>query len=130
MLRRDEGQSLVELALTLPILAFLLIGGLDLARGFTALTGVQGAARSAAEAASLGRVTTDAEIVSAARDDLGRTPGVAASLAAVSVTRSTGPTAEQLLTVHVAYTFRTVVAWPMIPNALQLERTTTLRLPP
>lgn len=127
MPRRDEGQALVELALTLPVLVFVLMGGIDLARGFTALTGVQSAAKSAVEAASLGRVSADADIVAAARDDLGRTPGVDASLAAVTVVRATGPSAEQLLTVSVRYTFRTLIAWPLVPNTVVLDRSTTQR---
>ena len=128
MLGREDGQSLVELALTLPILVFALIGGVDFARGFTALGGVQSAARGGAEAAVLGRATTDAEIIAATRDDLSRTPGVDASLATVTVTRSTGSSSERLLTVGVRYTFRTVVAWPLVPNTAVLDRTTTMRL--
>ncbi len=128
MLGRDEGQSLVELALTLPILVFALIGGVDFARGFTALAGVQSAARGGVEAAVLGRATTDAEIIAATRDDLSRTPGVNAALATVTITRATGPTGEQLLTVGVRYSFRTVVAWPLVPNTAVLDRSTTMRL--
>lgn len=128
MLGRDDGQSLVELALTLPILVFALIGGVDLARGFTALGGVQSAARGGVEAAVLGRATTDVEIVAATRDDFSRTPGVNASLASVTITRSTGSGGERLLTVGVQYTFRTVVAWPLVPNTAVMDRSTTMRL--
>jgi Flp pilus assembly protein TadG len=106
---------------------FVLIGGVDLARGFTALSGVQSAARGGAEAAALGRATTDADTIAAARDDLDRTPGVDASLAAISVTRAVGPSGEQLVTVTVHYTFRTVVAWPVVPNTVVLDRSTTMR---
>lgn len=128
MLWREDGQSLVELALTLPILVFALMGGLDFARGFTAMGGVQSAARGGVEAAVLGRVTTDAEIIAATRDDLSRTPGVNASLATVTITRSTAAGGERLLTVGVRYTFRTVVAWPLVPNTAVLDRSTTMRL--
>ena len=46
--RGDRGQSIVELALALPILVFLLIGGADLARAFAIQIAVQNGARAAA----------------------------------------------------------------------------------
>src|SRR5438093_12006470 len=50
MLSDDLGQSMVELALLLPVLVFGLIGGADLARAFALQLSVQNGARAGAEA--------------------------------------------------------------------------------
>ena len=46
---RQRGQSLVEFALVLPILALMLLGVLDLSRVFTSIMTVESAAREAAD---------------------------------------------------------------------------------
>ena len=61
--RGDRGQSIVELALALPILVFLLIGGSDLARAFAVQIAVQNGARAGAEASAITFTPTAPEAV-------------------------------------------------------------------
>lgn len=122
-LSRDElGQSLVELALLLPVLVFGLIGGADLARAFAAQLAVQNAARAGAEAAAIG-VATDAEVVDYARAEL-IVPGLDPTDAAVAVVHTTGP---DRVSVTVTYTWTTLVAWPLVPNSAVFARTVHMR---
>lgn len=71
----DRGQSMVELALTLPILVFTLIGGADLARAYAIQLAVQNGARAGAEAAAVNQAPTATSIVLRTRDEMARTPG-------------------------------------------------------
>jgi Flp pilus assembly protein TadG len=50
----DRGQSVVEFALVLPILVFLMVGVIDLARVYTTMLSVESAAREAADYGSFG----------------------------------------------------------------------------
>lgn len=71
----QAGQSVVEVALTLPIMAFTLLGGADMARAFAAQLAVQNGARAGAEAAALDATPTGAKAAERARQEMGRTPG-------------------------------------------------------
>lgn len=76
MHRNDGGQSTVELALIAPILAFALLGGVDLMRVAAIQQAMQNAARVGAEVASIDATTTDDTIRSRIADALSGTPGL------------------------------------------------------
>lgn len=138
--RQDAaGQAVVELALALPVLAFTLLGGADLARAFAVQLAVQNGARAGAEAAAIDYTPTAAEARARALDEVGRTPGLRPANATVDVTfaRSDGssacadpPTvaAPCFATVRVRYTFSTVTPWPLIPSTFNFDRATTMRM--
>jgi Flp pilus assembly protein TadG len=137
-MRDDLGQSLVELALLLPILVFGLIGAADLARAFALQLAVQNGARAGAEAYAIDFTPTPAEAIARARDEMARTPGMNASGTVVTVTVAqadgstlclTPPTIAEpcFVTVNVKYTFYTIVPWPFIPNTANFNRETTMR---
>ena len=126
LLRAQDGQSLVETAISLSLLVFLVIGGTDMARAYSAQVGVLNAARAAVEARVTGAATTDAVAAAYAIDELDRIPGVDASSATATCTPSTDGGAN-FTTCRVRYTFRTIVPWPLVPNTLPLDRSVVFR---
>ena len=136
-LKEDLGQSVVEIALALPILVFLLVGGADMARAFAVQLAVQNGARAGAEASSLDYTPTQAEAILHAQQEMNRTPGMNANNATITWTRqkqngSACPAATDYLnpcyyTVRVQYTYNTIIPWPLIPNTFNLDRSTMMR---
>jgi Flp pilus assembly protein TadG len=137
--KEQFGQSMVELALLLPILVFGLIGAADLARAFAIQLAVQNGARAGAEAYAIDFLATPASAGNRAMDEIRRTPGI--NVLAVSVNTPlraqhadgsqcfTTPTVADpcFYTVTVDYQFRTIVPWPFIPNTANFSRSTTMR---
>lgn len=134
----ELGQSLAEFSLSLPLIVFLLLGGVDLARAYAVQLAVQNGARAGAEAAAIDYAPTASLAEARARDEMARTPGMSATGATVTVTfaQSDGVTAclgtptvatPCFATVRVQYTFRTVTPWPLIPNVANFDRSTTMR---
>ena len=101
-LKRQGGQAFVELSLVLPILAFILLGTLDLGRVYFAYTGILGAAQHGVRTA-INPSSTDADVRNAVLAEPGSTIGISAADISVSPspTRSTG----QTVTVTVTYRF-------------------------
>ena len=143
--RDDVGQSLVEIALTLPMLCFLLIGGADVARAFAIQIAVQNGARAAAEASAIDYTPTQAEALTWAIQEMNRTPGMNATLCnpstatcTITITRkqldgitdciqTPDITTPCFFKVRVQYTWKTIIPWPMIPNSFNLDRSTSVR---
>ena len=141
-----RGQSLVELALMLPVLGILLIGTIDFARVYYAAMAIDQAARAGAAygAQTVGTSGDDAGMVqaglSAANLDL--TPAVtAASVHAThwcacadgtQVSCTSGTCTEGVPRVYVSVevdrTFQMLFPYPGIPSTVRLNRTATLRV--
>ncbi len=137
--RDDAGQSMVELGLMLPLLAFVLIGGADVARAYAVQLAVQNAARAGAEATVVQLTPTQADAVTQAQQEMARTPGLNATLATITMTiadkngnacnvRPPTPINPCFSTVRVRYTFSTIIAWPLLPSTFTFDRSTTMRL--
>lgn len=136
---RDQvGQSMVELALALPIMTFLLLGGADMARAFAIQTAVQNGARAGAEGTVLDYTPTPAATIAHTQQEMNRTPGMDANAAFIDVTRAQqnglpciqtpDPVTPCFVTVRVQYTFHTLINWPFIQNTFNLDRSTTMRV--
>jgi Flp pilus assembly protein TadG len=135
----DRGQSMVETALMLPIMIFLVLAGGDMARGYAIQIAIQNGARAGAEAAAIDYTPTAAETEARARDEMSRTPGMDSTVPTVTVvfaqsggvtTCVTPPTLTHpcFATVTVQMTWRTITAWPLIPNTFHFDRSTTMRM--
>jgi Flp pilus assembly protein TadG len=138
---RDElGQSVVELALILPLFVGILLGGADLARAYAVQLAVQNGARAAAESYAIDKTPTAGEATAAALAEINRTPTVNGVNATITVTEkdslgvSPCPQHPPLvanpcyITVEVQYLFTTTIAWPLVPNQATFDRTTTFRM--
>ncbi|MBI3522298.1 MAG: pilus assembly protein [Chloroflexi bacterium] len=123
----DRGQSLIETALSLSILVFLLIGGSDFARVYATQVAVLNAARAGVEAGSIKTAANDAAIITYVSDELSRVPGYRAADATITVAHSVGGGGENLTTVRVQYVYRTLIAWPLVPKTVNLDRSAVMR---
>ena len=133
------GQSIIELALCLPLLVFGVVGGADLARAYALQIAVENGSRAGAEAYAItsAAVRTPGEAQQAAIDEINRTPTAAATLAMVTVSttladgttfcNSTSLAVPCYVNVRVQYSWQTLVAWPIIPNSGTFDRTTSMR---
>ena len=128
---------MVELALTLPLLVFGLVGGADLARAYALQIAVENGARAGAEAYAITSLPSIGQAQQAAIAEINRTPTALAdpTMVTVSWTVADGITAcvtstlatPCFVTVRVVYNWRTLIAWPIIPNSGTFDRTTTMR---
>ena len=130
-------QAMVELALTLPLLVFAILGGADLARAFALQIAVENGARAGAESYAINSTPTTALAQTAVVNEINRTPtaNVQASDITVTKAKSDGtacvspPTVATpcFVSVRVIYGWKTIIAWPIVPNSGTFDRTTTMR---
>lgn len=123
----------------LPILVFLILAGGDMARGYAIQIAIQNGARAGAEAAAIDFTPTPSETEARARDEMSRTPGMDSTVPVVTVTFAqvddvtacTNPPTKAhpcFATVRVQMTWRTITAWPLVPNTFSFDRSTTMRM--
>lgn len=135
MKRDDAGQGLVEFALTLPILLLLLIGTVDVGRGFQAYVSLGSAAREAAREAAVhgadsptpwGPTANDANVVTAVR---GRIAGIRTEDVAVTSSWPSGSNAAgQEAVVNATYTFRPIALAFLGGVSMPMSATTRARI--
>ena len=129
---------MVELALTLPILVFGLLGGADLARAFALQIAVENGSRAGAESYAIDSTPTPAEAQDTAMKEINRTPTANAAPGNITVTKAQAdgvttcvspPTVATpcFVSVRVIYPWSTITAWPLVPNSGTFDRTTTIR---
>ena len=100
--QKDSGQSLVEFALILPVLMYILLGAVDLGRVFYYQVTITGAAREGVRAASV-ITNTDADVRNAARNEVSST--IALPDSSIAINPSPVRYSGQPVTVTVSYGF-------------------------
>jgi Flp pilus assembly protein TadG len=126
--QRRRGAATVELAILLPLLAFLFVIGVDFARLYHPYVTITNAARSGALWGSDGptRYENDDGIRAAALAD-------ASNLSPppeVSINRFTDTDGVPHLEVTVTWQFKTVTSYPGVPQTMNLTRTVQMRVAP
>lgn len=101
----DAGQSLVELALAVPLLLVTLLGLVDIGRAYVYTTAVANAAREAALYAAKDATVTDTEAAQRAWDESGFGDWGGAAASNFTVTCTGCGSAATDVTVSVAYQF-------------------------
>lgn len=122
---RARGQSLVELAILLPIILTLVVGGLDLARAYERQLKLQAAVRNATEQVTRDvHIPTSQDAVTQARKwiclalDLPATcTQVTVTIPAFSTPASATSTTPTAVTLAAAYAFSTLVPYPLLTSA-------------
>jgi Flp pilus assembly protein TadG len=89
--RNDRGQSVVEFALVLPLLVFLMVGIVDLARIYTTMLSVESAAREAADYGTFGAQKWDSAVYNLPVDGTEDQMKLRACTAASDLTDYVGP---------------------------------------
>ncbi len=133
--RGDEGQTLVEFALVLPVLLLLIIGILDFGLGLQNYVALGNAVREAAREASVhgsgasvpwGPAANDANVTAAVR---GRAVGLVSSAIGVTSSWPAGNNAEgSEVVVSASYTFKPVAFQFLGGISLSLSSTTRARI--
>jgi len=129
---------MVELALTLPLMVFGLLGGADMARAFALQIAVENGSRAGAESYAIDSTPTPGEAQDTAMKEINRTPTANAAPGNVIVTKAQAdgvtdcvspPTVATpcFVSVRVIYPWTTITAWPFVPNGGTFDRTTTIR---
>lgn len=131
---RDEGQTLVELALALPVILLLLVGVLDFGRAYQNYTALGNAVREgardavvhgASSATPWGPGANDANVTNAVR---ARAVGLVAGNITVTSSWPSGNSQGNEVVVGATYTFRPV-AFMVIGNlAVPLSASTRARI--
>jgi len=126
--RGERGQSLVELALTLPVLLLLLVGVVEVGNGLNTYMTVVDAARDGARLGSKGSAS-DSEIQSLVQTEMGRLPNQV-QLGDITVERnvvSPGPPTRSSIRVTVCYNHSPILSLPLVmPNPLRMCSSTTM----
>jgi Flp pilus assembly protein TadG len=103
--RHDDGQSLIELALALPLLLVALLGLVDLGRAYMYTTALSNAAREAALYAAQEPDATASEVAQHACDETGFSEFGAPCASGITVTCTPCPSNGGDVTVEVSYRF-------------------------
>ena len=127
--RRERGQSLVELALTLPVLLTLLIGLVEVGNALNAYMTVVDAGRDAARLGSKNAVS-DAEIKNLVVMDMDRLPNLVNPDEDITVERNVpSMPGRSTLRVKVCYNHSLILGVPLVtPDPLRMCSSTTMPL--
>jgi Flp pilus assembly protein TadG len=139
--RDENGASLVELAVMLPLFMLLLFGSVDLGRAYFLVTEVAGAAHAGAEY-GVQDPTDTTGIEAAATDDAPNvanltvgaptygcecSDGTAFTANCTSAPTTCSHNVVYRVSVTVSATYRPVFPWPLLPSSYSLSSTAVMR---
>jgi hypothetical protein len=122
--RGERGQSLLELALTLPIILLLLIGVTEVGNGLNAYLTVIDAGRDGARLGSKGAASDD-DIKNLVVTEMGRLPNAVDPVSDITVERNVVPGSPSIR-VKVCYDHSPILGLIVIPDTLRMCSTTTM----
>lgn len=126
MIKEERGQSLVEMALLLPVLLLLIVGIIDFGRILYSYSHLHMATQETVRLGGLGK--TDSEIIQFARDyiHLGDSSELTVSITPNEGNRDSG----DYVTVTLQYPIEllTPLLSEIIPNPVQLQADSTIRV--
>jgi hypothetical protein len=126
--RSERGQSLVELAFTLPVLLILLIGVVEVGNSLNAYMTVVDAGRDAARLGSKGAVS-DAEIKNLVVMDMDRLPNLVNPATDITVERDVMGPDQPSIRVKVCYDHSLILNVPLVLSGpLRMCSSTTMPL--
>lgn len=125
MIKKQNGQGIVEMALSITLLLFLVFGIIDFGRIFSAYLTLNHASREAARVASVGG--SNEEIL---RTAVGATDVMSSELVKVNISPEIGRTRGEFVTITISYpvTLTTPLLDRIVPNPFQLKNETTMRI--
>jgi Flp pilus assembly protein TadG len=141
LLRSEYGASLVELAITLPLLLLLLMGVVDFGRCFYLAVEVVGAAQAGVEY-GMQNPTDTTGMSNAAKDDAPNVPNLTVAAPTYGCECSDGTqysagcaTTPTTCTYNVVYrvsvtastTYTPLIPWPGVPSSVTLSTTAKMR---
>lgn len=125
MIKKQNGQGIVEMALSITFLLFLVFGIIDFGRIFSAYLTLNHASREAARVASVGGSNEDI-----LRTAVGATDLMSSELVKVNISPEMGRTRGEFVTIAISYpvTLSTPLLDRIVPNPFKLENETTMRI--
>ncbi len=140
IVRSEQGNSLVEVALLVPVMIAILTGAVDFGRAYYLANEVAGAAQAGAVYGSQ-NITDTAGMASAAKLDAPDVSSISASGSwgcecsdgsSASASCTTTPTSCSANVVYYAKvtasaSYKPVVPWPGIPSSILIARSVTMR---
>jgi Flp pilus assembly protein TadG len=141
LLRGEQGASLVELALVMPLLMLLLVGAIDFGRAFYLEIEIAGAAHAAAMYGSQNPTDTTG-MQTTAQDDAPNVPNLSvvtatygcecsdgSSYSAICTTTPSCPNKTEVYRVDVTVqgTYDPLIPWPGIPSPMSFSSSASVR---
>lgn len=125
----DAGQSIVETALTVPIVLILLIAAFDGSRGLLAGTVIQSAVLAGAQygALSAANATDTSGIATAVRNEV-VLPQASSTNPTISSSTATDSDGETRVTVTATFTMTALLPYPGLPSTFVITRSAVLQV--
>ncbi len=127
------GATALEFLFVLPLLLTLLLGAIDFGRFAHSYLAVINAARSGAAYGSTHPYTTstaaawNAGLRQAVDDEMNNVSGYDPTQLTFTITRDTDSEGISMVRVDLAYPYRSIIAWPVLPTGMTLRQGATMR---